>query len=227
MNRVAVEQGVLGENNRIAAELRTAFAAAGTLALNFIGSPDSGRTMFIEKTLELLPAHTRAAVLTGDAQTSEDARRLMRYGYPVHQVNTGGAGPLRASMVEEPIGNWLSRGLKLLLIENAGNLGYSAHYDLGEDDRVVVFSVTEGDDQPLKYPGIFGQAALMIVNKIDLLPRVPFDLEKARENARTLNPGIEILETSCTTGAGLNQWMQWLDAKVTKKATASLAAATQ
>lgn len=226
MSRIVMEKSVLSENNRIAGELREALQASGALSLNFISSPGSGKTMLLEKTLELLPAHTRAAVLTGDIQTDNDARRLMRYGYPVRQITTGGACHLDAAMVENHLGTWLQHGLQLLLIENVGNLVCPTSYDLGEDAKVVVLSVTEGEDKPLKYPGIFRKAELMILNKVDLLPYVPFKLELARENARRMNPEIEIIETSCTTGAGLGQWMRWLEARAAKKVSASLAVAT-
>jgi hydrogenase nickel incorporation protein HypB len=220
MNRVAVEKSVLSENNRIAAELRAALAAAGALTLNFISSPGSGKTALLEKTLEQLPRPTRAAVLTGDIQTDNDARRLLQYGYPVRQITTGGTCHLDASMVAAHLGNWLAPGLELLLIENVGNLVCPTSYDLGEDAKIVVLSVTEGEDKPLKYPGIFRRAELMILNKIDLLPYVPFQLELARENARRVHPEIQIIETSCTTGAGLRQWMNWLAARARRKAPA-------
>jgi hydrogenase nickel incorporation protein HypB len=227
MNRIAIEKNVLSENNRIAGDLRATLESCGALALNFISSPGSGKTMLLEKTLELLPAHTRAAVLTGDIQTDNDAQRLMRYGYPVRQITTGGACHLDAAMVENHLGDWLTHGLQLLLIENVGNLVCPTSYDLGEDAKVVVLSVTEGEDKPLKYPGIFRKAELMILNKIDLLPYVPFRLDLARENARRINPNIDIIETSCTTGAGLGQWMCWLEARAAKKVAAALAVATQ
>ncbi len=227
MNRVVIEKSILTENNRIAAELREALTATGTLALNFISSPGSGKTMLLERTLELLPSHTRVAVLTGDIQTDNDAQRLMRYGYPVRQICTGGACHLDAAMVEGHLGTWLSRGLQLLLIENVGNLVCPTSYDLGEDAKIAILSVTEGEDKPLKYPGIFRKAELMIVNKIDLLPYVPFQLELASANARRINPEIEIIETSCTTGAGLDQWMRWVEARAAKKVAVAFAAATR
>jgi len=218
MNRVAVEKSVLSENNQIAANLRETFGTTGTLALNFIGSPGAGKTALLEKTLELLRPHTRAGVLTGDIQTDNDARRLMRYGYPVRQITTAGACHLDARMVQVHLEDWLSEGLELLLIENVGNLVCPTSYDLGEDAKVVVLSVAEGEDKPLKYPGIFRKAELMILTKIDLLPHVPFKVELARENARRIHPEIEIIETSYTTGAGFDEWMNWLRARARKKA---------
>ena len=213
MNRVEVEKSVLSENNRVAASLREGWIAAGTLALNFIGSPGAGKTALLEKTLELLPSGTRAAVLTGDIQTDNDARRLACYGYPVRQITTGGACHLDARMVERHIDSWYPEGLALMLIENVGNLVCPTSYDLGEDAKVVILSVTEGEDKPLKYPGIFRKAKLLILTKTDLLPHIPFRIDLVRENARSVNPGIEIMETSCTTGAGLRAWMVWLAAR--------------
>jgi hydrogenase nickel incorporation protein HypB len=217
MNRVAVEKKVLSENDRIAARLRDALDGIGTLSLNFIGSPGAGKTALLEKTLERLPIHTHAAVVTGDIQTENDAIRLRRYGYPVRQITTAGACHLDARMVEEHITDWLERGLTLLFIENVGNLVCPTSYDLGEDAKIVVLSVAEGEDKPLKYPGIFRKAELMILNKIDLLPHVPFKLDQARENARRINPEIEIIEVSCTTGAGFDEWLKWLAARAQRK----------
>jgi len=217
---LAIGKKVLSENGRIAGRLRDALRSSGTLALNLISSPGSGKTMLLEKTLEALPPGTRAAVLTGDIQTDNDARRLARYGYPVRQITTAGACHLDARMVENHLAVWLddSEPLDLLLIENVGNLVCPTSYDLGEDAKIVVLSVTEGEDKPLKYPGIFRKAELMILNKIDLLPYVSFDPALALENARRIHPDIEIIETSCTAGSGLEQWLAWLAGRATKKA---------
>ena len=211
MNRVAIEKSVLSVNNQIAAHLRDALDASGALALNFISSPGSGKTALLEETLKLLPHSTRAAVLTGDIQTDNDAQRLQRYGYPVRQITTGGACHLDARMIEHGLEGWDLERLDLLLIENVGNLVCPTSYDLGERAKIVVLSVTEGEDKPVKYPGIFHKAELMILNKIDLLPYVPFKVELARECANRVHPGIEILEVSCTSGAGLAEWQAWLE----------------
>jgi hydrogenase nickel incorporation protein HypB len=228
MNRVDVEKKVLSENDKIAARLREALEGLGTLSLNFIGSPGAGKTAFLERTLERLPHHTKAAVVTGDIQTENDAIRLRRYGYPVRQITTAGACHLDARMVENHVSDWLELGLNLLLIENVGNLVCPTSYDLGEDAKIVVLSVAEGEDKPLKYPGIFRKAELMILNKVDLLPYVPFNIDLARENARSINPKIDILEISCTTCAGFDQWLKWLAARAERKrgsATEAVAAA--
>ena len=217
MIQVPLEQKVLSENQRVAAGLRSALEATGTLSLNFIGSPGAGKTAFLERTLAGLPAGTRAAVLTGDLQTENDAIRLARYGYPVRQITTVGACHLDARMVEKHLEGWSLEELDFLFIENVGNLVCPTSYDLGEDAKVVVLSVAEGEDKPLKYPGIFRKAEVMILNKVDLLPYVPFKPELAREYARRIHPEIEIIEMSATTGAGLDQWLAWLAARAERK----------
>ncbi|HWE48821.1 MAG TPA: hydrogenase nickel incorporation protein HypB [Bryobacteraceae bacterium] len=219
MTTVPIEQKVLSENARIAEGLRFRLRSAGTLSLNFIGSPGAGKTAFLERTLRMLSLRTKAAVLTGDLQTENDAKRLARYGYPVRQITTVGACHLDARMVEKHLEGWDIDDLDLLLIENVGNLVCPTSYDLGEDAKVVVLSVAEGEDKPLKYPGIFRKSELMILNKIDLLPYVPFNPELARDYARQINPSIEIIETSPITGAGFDRWLNWLAARMeTKKA---------
>lgn len=212
--RIPIEKKVLSANDALAAELRERFQRTGTLVLNLISSPGSGKTTLLEKTLENNPAGRRVAVVTGDVQTDNDARRLARYGYPVRQITTAGACHLDARMVQRSLEDWNLGDLDLLLIENVGNLVCPTSYDLGEECKVVVLSVTEGDDKPLKYPGAFFRSRLMLLNKVDLSPYVSFDREAAARNARTIHPGIEILETSCTTGAGLPQWYAWIDREI-------------
>jgi len=211
MNRVPLEKKVLSENDRLAGDLRARFRREGILCLNLISSPGAGKTSLLEKTLGSLARDERVAVLTGDIQTDNDARRLARFGFPVRQITTGGTCHLDARMVDRALGEWRLEELDLLLIENVGNLVCPASYDLGEEAKVVVLSVAEGDDKPLKYPAIFSRAELLVLNKTDLLPYVPFDLAAARENARRMNPGIEILEVSCTTEDGIDSWQLWLE----------------
>jgi hydrogenase nickel incorporation protein HypB len=183
------------------------------VCLNLISSPGSGKTTLLERTLEALPKNTRVVVLTGDIQTENDARRLARFGYPVKQITTGGTCHLDARMIQKHLADWPLDGFDLLLIENVGNLVCPSSYDLGEHAKIVLLSVTEGEDKPLKYPSIFARSELMVLTKTDLLPYVPFDAAKARENARAVHPGIEIVEVSCLKGDGLEQWLGWLDAK--------------
>jgi hydrogenase nickel incorporation protein HypB len=211
MNRVPLEQKVLSENDRIAAELRAHFQAHGTLCLNLISSPGSGKTSLLECTLESLPRDRRVAVLTGDIQTDNDAARLKRFGFPVKQITTGGTCHLDARMIERHLAGWSLPNIDLLFIENVGNLVCPSSYDLGEAAKIVVLSVTEGEDKPLKYPSIFLKSELLVLNKIDLLPYVPFDIDAAVENARRVHPAIEILKVSCLTGKGLHDWLTWLD----------------
>ncbi len=210
--RVPLERKVLNENDRIAAGLRERFKSQGVFCLNLISSPGSGKTSLLERTLDTLPPGRRAAVLTGDIQTDNDARRLARFGFPVRQITTGGACHLDARMVENGLADWRLEDLQILFVENVGNLVCPTSYDLGEEARAVLLSVTEGEDKPLKYPATFHHADLMVLNKIDLLPYVPFRREEAVENARRVQPGIEIVEVSCTTGEGLDRWRAWLDA---------------
>lgn len=213
-HKIAVEKKVLSENDRVAADLRRRFADESTLVLNFISSPGSGKTLFLERTLEALPKDLRVAVLTGDIQTDNDARRLARVGFPVQQITTAGACHLDARMIDRALGAWSGQRFDLLLIENVGNLVCPTSYDLGEERKIVLLSVTEGEDKPLKYPGAFFKSKVMILNKVDLLPYVPFDAHAARENARRINPDILTFETSCTSGVGLPAWNEWLKQQI-------------
>jgi hydrogenase nickel incorporation protein HypB len=210
---VPLKQKVLAENDRIAAELRARFREHGILCLNLISSPGSGKTSLLERTLEGLPRGMRVAVLTGDIQTDNDARRLALFGFKVRQISTGGTCHLDAKMIARALADWNLADLDLLLIENVGNLVCPSSYDLGEDAKIVLLSVTEGEDKPLKYPSIFLRAELLVLNKVDLLPYVPFQLASARENACRIHTGIEILEVSCLTGEGLDRWRAWLEAR--------------
>ena len=211
MNRVPLEKKVLSENDRIAAELRERFRQNGVLCLNLISSPGSGKTTLLEKTLDALPRAERVAVLTGDIQTENDATRLKRFGFPVKQITTGGTCHLDARMIERHLADWRLDEIDLLFFENVGNLVCPSSYDLGEAAKIVLLSVTEGEDKPLKYPSIFFKSELLVVTKTDLLPYVPFDIAKAEENARRVHPDMEIIRTSSTKGDGLKDWLRWLE----------------
>jgi hydrogenase nickel incorporation protein HypB len=211
MNRIAIEKKVLGENERIAARLRQRFADSHVRCLNLIGSPGAGKTALLERTLAALPLQRRVAVLTGDIQTDHDAVRLGRFGFPVRQITTGGACHLDARMIERALEGWPIEELDLLLIENVGNLVCPTSYDLGEEAKIVVLSVTEGEDKPAKYPGIFAKAAVAVLNKIDLLPHIPFAMTRACDYVDSVHPGMPIFKVSCTTGAGLDGWLAWLN----------------
>jgi hydrogenase nickel incorporation protein HypB len=214
---VPVEKKVLNENQRLAAELRDRFAASRTLVVNLISSPGSGKTRLLERTLEMLPSGTRAAVLTGDIQTDADATRLARFGYPVRQITTGGTCHLDAKMIGKHLEGWDLEDLDLLFIENVGNLVCPSSYDLGEEAKIVLLSVTEGEEKPLKYPSIFFKSKLILITKTDLLPYVPFSLDLAKKNARSVNAEAEILGVSCQTDEGLESWIEWLRARLSPR----------
>ena len=216
-----VAQKILSENDRIAGTLREAFLKRGILCVNLISSPGSGKTMLLEKTLEAFSQTERVAVLTGDIQTDNDARRLARYGFPVRQITTAGACHLDARMIEKALADWDLDSLEMLFIENVGNLVCPTAYDLGEEAKIVLLSVTEGEDKPLKYPGIFFKSDLALFTKIDLLPYVPFNLDEAHENARRIHPGIEMIDLSATTGQGMDEWKQWLAQRKARRQSAS------
>ncbi len=220
--RVALKENVLKENDRIAAGLRDGFGRRRILAVNLISSPGAGKTSILEGTLQALRGTAlRAAVLTGDIQTERDADRLARYGFPALQITTGGTCHLDAGMVERATGRLALDALDVLFIENVGNLVCPASYDLGEDVKVVVLSVTEGDDKPLKYPGIFRRAGLMLLHKMDLLPYTRFDPAAAVADARRVQPNLEVIETSCTGAPGLDGWLRWIERRISTKRAVS------
>jgi hydrogenase nickel incorporation protein HypB len=214
MNRVPVEKKVLNENQQIAERLRSRFRENNVLCVNLISSPGAGKTSLLERTLQSMDPGTRVAVLTGDIQTENDADRLKRFGFPVRQITTGGTCHLDGRMIEKGLEGWSLADLDILFIENVGNLVCPSSYDLGEEAKIVVLSTAEGEDKPLKYPSIFFKSELMILNKIDLLPYVNFNREQARLNARRVHPEMEIIEVSCTTNDGLDQWLAWLNRRL-------------
>jgi hydrogenase nickel incorporation protein HypB len=213
MTQVPLQSKVLSENQRIADSLRERYAAHQVLCLNLVSSPGSGKTTLLERTLEGFPPETRVAVLTGDIQTERDAERLARFGFPVKQITTGGICHLDGRMIERALADWPLEQLDLLLVENVGNLVCPSSYDLGEAAKVVVLSVTEGEEKPLKYPSMFFKSELLVLNKIDLLKYVPFDMNAAKENARKIHPEIEIIEVSSLNRDGMTEWFDWLSRK--------------
>ena len=224
--RLSLKSKVLNENQRIAETLRERFRDNGVLCLNLISSPGSGKTALLEQTLAHLDPSTRVAVLTGDIQTDNDARRLARFGFPVKQITTGGTCHLDGKMIEKHLEDWPLSNLDLLFIENVGNLVCPSSYDLGENSKIVLLSVTEGEDKPLKYPSIFFKSDLFVLTKVDLLPYVPFSAELAEENARRVHPGMEIVRASAVAQGGLNAWLAWLERRmILAKGSQSLAAA--
>lgn len=211
---VTVEQDILQENNLLAQRNRGFFEGRNILSLNLVSSPGSGKTTLLERTLTDLKGQLEFAVIEGDQQTANDADRIHATGTKVTQINTGKGCHLDAHMVLHAVQGMKLKPDSVLFIENVGNLVCPAMFDLGESERVVVISVTEGDDKPLKYPDMFHSSTICIINKIDLLPYVNFKVEKAKEYARKINPNLEIIELSCTSGEGLETWYDWLKSKV-------------
>lgn len=209
---IPVVRNVLEANDRIAARLRADFAARGVLALNLISSPGSGKTSLLERTLRDLAPELRMAVIEGDLQTDNDARRVASTGARAVQINTDGGCHLDAGMVGEALDALGSDPVDVLFIENVGNLVCPVEFDCGEDAKVALLSVTEGDDKPEKYPQLFHLAKAMLINKVDLLPYVDFSLDKARSHATRLNPDLAVMEISCRAGTGLDAWYDWLRA---------------
>ena len=214
--QVALEQDVLLQNNLLAERNRGYFEAKRVLAINFLSSPGSGKTTLLEKTIPLIKPDHRVSVIEGDQQTTRDAERIQALDVPVLQVNTGTGCHLDAMMVNRAV---MEMGLaenSLLCIENVGNLVCPALFDLGEAMKIVVISVTEGDDKPLKYPTMFVEADACILNKTDLLPYVTFDAGVCRDNALKVNRGLEWFELSAATGEGFDVWIEWLKSKLKK-----------
>ena len=205
---VEVRQKVLKRNDVMARELRDRFHAAGVYVVSLVSSPGSGKTAFLEKTLTLLAPHARVAALVGDLATDNDAVRLARSNAPVRQITTGTICHLDAEMVNKALDGWNLKELDLLFIENVGNLVCPSSYDLGEDLRAVLMSVTEGEDKPLKYPTIFNTADIAVITKIDLVQAVEFDWQAAIRNIETVRPGMEVIPVSSKTGEGMDAWLQ-------------------
>jgi hydrogenase nickel incorporation protein HypB len=212
-----IEEDLLAKNDRLARRNREIFAARELFVLNLVSSPGSGKTSILERTLGELKEKVRFAVLEGDQQTSNDADRIAATGVPVRQINTGAGCHLDAHMVGHGVEGFDLGATDILLIENVGNLVCPAAFDLGEDHKVAVLSVTEGEDKPLKYPQMFQAADLLLINKIDLLPYLRFDLEQCKAFARRVNPRMRILELSCQSGEGMQAWYDWLAAGVRGK----------
>jgi len=207
---IQIEQNILSKNDQYAAQNRMALENRGILALNLVSSPGSGKTSLLVRTIQQLQQKLPIAVIEGDQQTANDAERIRATGAPAVQINTGKGCHLDAYMVGEALSQLVLQDESLLFIENVGNLVCPAAFDLGEACKVVILSVTEGEDKPLKYPDMFRAASLMLLNKCDLLPHLDFNIELAIENAHRINPAIEIIQLSAATGAGFDAWLAWL-----------------
>src|SRR3984893_3106945 len=210
MPKVSIAQNILAVNEDIAQEIHQSLTARDIRAINVMSSPGAGKTTLLERTIERLRGQLGIGVIEGDVETSADAERIEAAGAETVQINTRGACHLEAHMIRDALTHIDLADMNLLVIENVGNLVCPAAWDLGEDTRVVVVSTTEGDDKPAKYPQMFAISQVMVVNKLDLLPYVNYDLQKVKRQALAINPHLRIFELSCRSGEGLDTWCEWL-----------------
>lgn len=212
--KVKVVTQILEANDRIAEENRKIFDKSGVYVINIMSAPGAGKTSLLEKTIKEISGKTKIGVIEGDIAGSDDAKRIKNLGIPVVQINTGGACHLDANMIREAIDGFPLKGLDLLIIENVGNLVCPAEFKVGEDIKVMLLSITEGDDKPLKYPLMFQESSALVLNKIDLLPYTNADVGKIKKNSLSLNPKLKIFEVSCKTGEGMSKWVKWLQSLI-------------
>jgi hydrogenase nickel incorporation protein HypB len=212
--KVKVVSHILEANDRIAAENRKLFKESGVYVINLMSAPGAGKTSLIEKTILELSGKSKIGVIEGDIAGSDDARRIANLHIPVVQINTGGACHLDANMINEVLGDLPLNELDLLIIENVGNLVCPAEFKVGENIKVMLLSIAEGDDKPLKYPLMFQESSALILNKMDLLPYTNASIDKIRKNSLSLNPKLKIFEVSCRTGEGIGKWVKWLQSLI-------------
>jgi len=211
--KVKVATKILEANDRIALENRRLFDKAGLFVINLMSAPGAGKTSILEKTL-LHDSGLKIGVIEGDIAGSDDAERIEKLGAPVVQINTGGACHLDANMIYEVLDDLPLADIDLLFIENVGNLVCPAEFKVGEDIKVMLLSITEGHDKPLKYPLMFQESSALLLNKMDLAPHLEVDIEKIRRDSLSLNPKLKIFEVSCKTGQGIPEWIEWIKTKV-------------
>ncbi len=212
--KISVVRNILEANDRIAQQNRDLFNENGLLVINLMSSPGAGKTSLLEKSIDALKGDLRIGIIEGDIQSSQDAERIAKKGVPVVQINTGGACHLDGNMIRDTFGEFNFREIDLLVVENVGNLVCPAEFRVGEDFKVMILSVTEGDDKPTKYPLMFHESKVLLINKVDLLPYVDCSLEKIKEDSLKINPDLTIFRISCKTGEGLEDWYNWLRKQV-------------
>jgi len=217
MHEIHVGEDLRGKNEEIAKENREMLEGNNVFAINIMSAPGAGKTSLLVRTLPELSKKYRVGVVEGDLQTSRDAERIAELGIKVYQIETGGVCHLDASMVHSALHQLDLSSLDILFFENVGNLVCPAEFDLGEDKRVMLLSITEGDDKPKKYPLMFIESEILILNKMDLLEFVDFDIDKAIADARDLNPSLSVIKLSCKTGEGLDEWIKWIEESLKKK----------
>jgi len=214
MSIITIERKILEKNDQIAAQNRENFKTKKIFVLNMVSSPGSGKTSILENTIGILKGKVNIAVIEGDVQTDLDAKRVDKYNVPVVQIVTNGACHLDAKLVQDALSNMALKETDILFIENVGNLVCPSGYDLGEDMKVSILSTTEGDDKPLKYPAMFRNSSVLIINKIDLLPYINCKIDELIKNALLINSSLKIFKTSCTTGEGIGEWCNWLQEQI-------------
>jgi hydrogenase nickel incorporation protein HypB len=215
--KISVVRNILEANERIAEDNRRLFNENNLFVINLMSSPGAGKTSLLERTIDVLKGNLRIGVIEGDVQSSEDAERIAKKDIPVVQINTGGACHLDGNMIRDTFPELNFREMDLLVVENVGNLVCPAEFRVGEDFKVMILSVTEGDDKPAKYPLMFHESKVLLINKTDLLPYVDCSIQKIREDSLKINPDLDIFEISCKTGEGLEAWYDWLRDEVRKK----------
>jgi len=215
--KISVVRDILEANDRIAQQNRDLFKENELLVINLMSSPGAGKTSLLEKTIDALKNDLKAGVIEGDIQSSQDAERIAKKEVPVVQINTDGACHLDGNMIRDTFGEFDFKELDLLVVENVGNLVCPAEFKVGEDFKVMILSIAEGDDKPTKYPLMFHESTVLLINKIDLLPYVDCSIEKIKEDSLKINPDLTIFEISCKTGEGLDDWYNWLREKVKVK----------
>ncbi|MFC1883284.1 hydrogenase nickel incorporation protein HypB [Thermodesulfobacteriota bacterium] len=215
--KISVVKNILEANERIAGENRRIFDENKLLVFNLMSSPGAGKTTLLERTISALKGEIKIGVIEGDIQSSHDAERIAQEGVPVVQINTGGACHLDGNMIRDTFGNFNFSEIDLLVVENVGNLVCPAEFQVGEDFKAMILSVTEGDDKPSKYPLMFRESKVLIINKIDLLPYLDCSLDKIKSEALKINPELVVFEVSCKTGDGLESWYSWLKKEIEEK----------
>jgi len=213
---IKVVKNILEANEVIASQSKTLFAEKGIYVLNLMGSPGAGKTTLLETTVDHLKDKNHIAVIEGDIATSRDAERIAHHSIPAVQINTGGACHLDGNMVRGALKEFNLNQIDLLIVENVGNLVCPAEFNIGENDKAMIISVTEGDDKPKKYPLMFQVSTVLLLNKIDLLPYLDFDMERFHDDALKVNPKLKIMPISCTTGEGIDAWFEWIEGRATR-----------
>lgn len=214
MAQIPVVRDILEANERIAAENRRIFDENGVFVVNLMSAPGAGKTSLLERTIDTLSSVIQIGVIEGDIQSSVDAERVSKKGVPAVQINTDGACHLDGNMIQGAFGHLDLKALDLLIVENVGNLVCPAEFNMGEDHKVMILSVTEGEDKPEKYPLMFQESSVLLINKIDLLPYIDCDVGRIKEVSLRINPNLKIFDISCKTGEGIDQWAEWLSSQI-------------